>query len=95
MFNLYISVSISFYNAYGSSPSHQSSRVDYTVVSEDSATMSEFLFVEKYRPQTIEDTILPQSLETHSKNSSIKVRYLILCYGSAGVGKTTVAKSIM
>tara|TARA_B100000902_G_scaffold386151_1_gene428423 strand:- start:1192 stop:2136 length:945 start_codon:yes stop_codon:yes gene_type:complete len=57
--------------------------------------MSEFLFVEKYRPQTIEDTILPQSLKDTFKEfvNQGEIPNLMLC-GSAGVGKTTVAKAL-
>ena len=55
----------------------------------------EFLYVEKYRPQTIEDTILPARLKStfqeFVKNGEIP--NLMLC-GSAGVGKTTVAKAL-
>ena len=55
----------------------------------------EFLYVEKYRPQTIEDTILPARLKTtfqeFVKNGEIP--NLMLC-GSAGIGKTTVAKAL-
>jgi len=55
----------------------------------------EFLYVEKYRPQTIEDTILPARLkktfQEFVKNGEIP--NLMLC-GSAGIGKTTVAKAL-
>lgn len=55
----------------------------------------EFLYVEKYRPQTIEDTILPSRLkktfQEFVKNGEIP--NLMLC-GSAGIGKTTVAKAL-
>jgi len=57
--------------------------------------MSEFLFVEKYRPKTIEDTILPASIKKSFfefvKNGEIPN---LLLSGSAGVGKTTVAKAL-
>ncbi|SVE48626.1 uncharacterized protein METZ01_LOCUS501480, partial [marine metagenome] len=55
----------------------------------------EFLFVEKYRPQTIEDTVLPASIKAtffdFVKNGEIP--NLLLC-GPAGVGKTTVARAL-
>ena len=55
----------------------------------------EFLFVEKYRPQTIEDTILPKRLKDTFKEfvKQGEVPNLMLC-GSAGVGKTTIAKAL-
>ena len=57
--------------------------------------MNEFLYVEKYRPQTIEDTILPEELkDTFKEFVKIgRIPNLIIC-GSAGVGKTTVAKAL-
>ena len=59
------------------------------------APMNEFLYVEKYRPQTIEDTILPKELKTTFKEfvKNGEIPNLLLC-GSAGVGKTTVAKAL-
>ena len=55
----------------------------------------EFLFVEKYRPQTIGDTILPKgvkkSFDEFVKNQEIP--NLLLC-GTQGTGKTTVAKAL-
>lgn len=55
----------------------------------------EFLYVEKYRPQTIEDTILPQRLKDTFKEfvKQNEIPNLMLC-GSAGIGKTTVAKAL-
>ena len=55
----------------------------------------EYLFVEKYRPQTIEDTILPASLKQTFQDfvKQGEIPNLMLC-GSAGVGKTTVAKAL-
>ena len=55
----------------------------------------EFLFVEKYRPQTIEDTILPKPLkETFWEFvKQGEIPNLMLC-GSQGIGKTTVAKAL-
>lgn len=55
----------------------------------------DFLFVEKYRPQTIDDCILPTSLSnTFADMISKKEAQNLLFFGSAGVGKTTVAKAI-
>tara|TARA_X000000950_G_scaffold207217_1_gene249202 strand:+ start:1157 stop:2095 length:939 start_codon:yes stop_codon:yes gene_type:complete len=57
--------------------------------------MTEHLFVEKYRPQTIEDTILPsgikKSFTEFVQNGEIPN---LLLSGSAGVGKTTIAKAL-
>ena len=49
--------------------------------------MNEFLYVEKYRPQTIDDTILPKELKETFKEfvKNGEVPNLLLC-GSAGVG---------
>ena len=57
--------------------------------------MNEFLYVEKYRPQTIEDTILPEQLKETFKDfvELGEIPNLLLC-GSAGVGKTTIAKAL-
>lgn len=57
--------------------------------------MNEFLFVEKYRPQNIEDTILPKSIKDTFKEfvKQGEIPNLMLC-GSAGVGKTTIAKAL-
>ena len=57
--------------------------------------MKEFLFVEKYRPQTIEDCILPEGLkETFQKIVDKGELPNMMFTGSAGVGKTTVAKAL-
>ena len=55
----------------------------------------EFLWVEKYRPRTVEDTILPKSLKDTFKQI-LKGGELpnLLFTGTAGIGKTTVAKAI-
>jgi DNA polymerase III delta prime subunit len=55
----------------------------------------ELLWVEKYRPQRIEDCILPENLKsvfTQYKDKS-EIPNMILA-GGAGVGKTTVAKAL-
>jgi len=55
----------------------------------------EFLYVEKYRPQTIEDCILPKSLKQTFKDMVAKKEpQNLLLSGSAGTGKTTVAKAL-
>jgi len=58
--------------------------------------MSEqMLWVEKYRPQKIEDCILPQSIKsTFQEYVNRKEIPNLLLAGSAGVGKTTVAKAL-
>lgn len=57
---------------------------------------NEFLFVEKYRPKTIEETILPVELKTTFQQfvDQKNIPNLILS-GSAGVGKTTVARAML
>jgi len=56
---------------------------------------NEFLWCEKYRPQKISDTILPESLKSVFTNI-VQTGELpnMLFTGSAGVGKTTVAKAL-
>jgi len=55
----------------------------------------EFLWVEKYRPQTINDCILPQSLkQTFLKIVETKELPNMLFSGTAGLGKTTVARAL-
>ena len=57
---------------------------------------NEFLWVEKYRPKTIEDTILPCDLKKTFQQfvDQKNVPNLILS-GTAGVGKTTVARAML
>lgn len=57
---------------------------------------NDFLWVEKYRPRKICDTILPAELKTTFKQfvSNGQIPNLILA-GSAGVGKTTVARAML
>jgi len=57
--------------------------------------MSEYLWVEKYRPQTINDCILPAGLKktfTEVRDNAEIPNCLLT--GSAGLGKTTVAKAL-
>lgn len=54
-----------------------------------------FLWVEKYRPQTIEECVLPMSLKSTFSDMVAKGEPQNLLFsGSAGVGKTTVAKAL-
>ena len=57
--------------------------------------MSQYLWVEKYRPQVIEECILPESMKKTFKEfiSSGELPNFLFC-GGAGVGKTTVAKAL-
>lgn len=55
-----------------------------------------FLWVEKYRPKKIEDTILPESLKkTFQQFVDQKNIPNLLLTGTAGVGKTTVARAML
>jgi len=56
---------------------------------------SEFLFVEKYRPQVIEDCILPDETKKTFKEFVAKgeIPNLLLA-GPPGIGKTTIAKAL-
>ena len=56
----------------------------------------EFLWVEKYRPKTVADTILPADLKTTFQTFVDKgtIPNLLLT-GSAGIGKTTIAKAML
>jgi DNA polymerase III delta prime subunit len=55
----------------------------------------QFLWVEKYRPQKIEDCVLPQSLKDTFKQYIDQGELpSFLFSGTAGVGKTTVAKAL-
>lgn len=53
------------------------------------------IWMEKYRPEKIDDCILPNSLKTTFKGivDSGELPHLLLC-GTAGIGKTTVAKAL-
>ena len=57
--------------------------------------MEEFLFVEKYRPKTIEECILPNGLKDTFQEIVQKGELPNMMFtGSAGVGKTTVARAL-
>ena len=58
--------------------------------------MQEFLWVEKYRPNKLDDVILPDELKATFKQfiEQQNIPNLLLS-GSAGVGKTTVAKAML
>ena len=57
--------------------------------------MNEFLWVENYRPKTISECILPDELKETFQSfvDQEEIPNLLLC-GTAGVGKTTVAKAL-
>lgn len=56
----------------------------------------EFLWVQKYRPNTIEDTILPAKLKSVFAEF-VKLNNIpnMILTGGAGIGKTTVAKAML
>jgi DNA polymerase III delta prime subunit len=58
--------------------------------------LQDFLWVEKYRPKTVEDTILPADLKVTFQEfvNQKNVPNLILS-GGPGVGKTTIAKAML
>jgi len=57
--------------------------------------VKEFLFVEKYRPQTISDCILPKGLKDTFEQIVQKGELPNMMFtGSAGIGKTTVARAL-
>lgn len=58
-------------------------------------TTKQFLWVEKYRPQTIDECVLPQALKDTFKEfiETGELPNFLFC-GGAGVGKTTVAKAL-
>ncbi len=58
--------------------------------------MEEFLWVQKYRPRTVSDTILPKDLkDTFQKFVDDKNVPNLLLSGRAGVGKTTIARAML
>ncbi len=59
-------------------------------------TREHFLWVEKYRPKTVADCIIPANLKTTflKMQDQGDVSNLLLC-GGAGCGKTTVARALL
>ena len=57
--------------------------------------MTDFLWVEQYRPKTINDCILPEETKkTFLEFLSKKELPNMLLTGTAGTGKTTVARAL-
>ena len=57
--------------------------------------MEHLLWTEKYRPKTVEDCILPESIKnTFLEYVNRKEIPNLLLSGSAGVGKTTIARAL-
>ena len=58
--------------------------------------METFLWVEKYRPNTIDDCILPENLKK-TFSEFVKDKHIpnLILSGGPGVGKTTVAKAML
>lgn len=55
----------------------------------------EFLWVEKYRPSKIDDTILPKTLQKTFSEAIAKGELTNMLFtGTAGLGKTTVARAL-
>jgi len=62
------------------------------VMSEVTSNPNEFVWVQKYRPKSIDECILPEELKTTFKGIAQSNRIpTMLLSGNAGVGKTTVA----
>lgn len=58
--------------------------------------MEQFLWVEKYRPRTVDDTALPKNLkDVFKKFVTDKFVPNLLLTGRAGIGKTTVARALL
>lgn len=59
------------------------------------ANIKDWVWTEKYRPQTIDDCILPQRLKD-TFNGFVAARSIpnLILSGNAGVGKTTIARAL-
>ena len=59
------------------------------------SVIEQMLWVEKYRPQTIDECILPEATKNMFKEFVVRgeLQNALFC-GSAGVGKTTVARAL-
>ena len=58
-------------------------------------TPEQFLWVERYRPRTIEDCILPESVKKQFQQFIAKKEIPnLLLSGTAGTGKTTIARAL-
>mgnify|MGYP003309052280 CR=1 FL=1 len=58
--------------------------------------LDDYLWVEKYRPKTVDDCILPNELKsTFQKFVDDKNIPNLILAGGPGVGKTTVAKAML
>ena len=58
--------------------------------------METFLWVEKYRPTTVDDCILPSELKT-TFSEFVKDKHIpnLILSGGPGIGKTTIAKAML
>ena len=56
---------------------------------------NEFLWVEKYRPTTIEDCVLPDNIKSQFKSFVADGIPNLLLSGGPGVGKTTAARAML
>ena len=58
--------------------------------------LDQFIWVEKYRPRTVRDTILPEELKkTFQQFVDQKNIPNLILSGTAGVGKTTIARAML
>lgn len=62
----------------------------------ENVMQKEFLWVEKYRPKTVADTVLPPELKAMFQEfvNQKNIPNLILA-GTAGIGKTTIARAML